>query len=399
MLKKIIVPMVSVTGLALLSGCTTQPTTYPTFTAAPIAQNSPTVAYKQKTDTIFVILDSSSSTNATYDGDSSGASKFDVEKQFLYRLNKTIPANINLSTGIQSFGTGSCLGWSTTKLDQAVSGYSASKFQSGLDNAECAGGGTPLNRALEEAAPALESAPGNIALLILSDGQQLPASTLSEAQALESKFGNRLCIYSVWVGNEYDTDGQFVLQELSNISNCGNSVNVADLQSSSAMANYTEEMLFTPVAITRAAPAPIRSTDDDGDGVDNAYDKCPNTPAGAQVNSQGCWSYSKVDFGFNATTITPEYAPLFDNAIYVLNRNPRLTVELNGHTDSTGPAAYNLGLSERRAIAVKNHLVKKGIDANRLTTKGFGETQPIASNDTREGRAENRRVGFTITGR
>ena len=400
MLKKVIVPLVSATGLALLSGCTTQPTTYPSFTAAPVAQNTSTLAYKQKTDTVFVILDSSSSTNASYDGDSSGASKFDVQKQFLYRLNKTIPSNINLSTGLQSFGSGSCLGWSTTKLDQDISRYSESNFQSGLDQAACAGGGTPLNRAIEEAAPILDSAPGNIALLIISDGQQVPADTLAEAQALESKFGNRLCIYSVWVGNDYDRDGQFVLQELSNISNCGTSVNVADLQSSSAMANYTEEMLFTSMAISPAAvPVVIRSTDDDGDGVNNTYDKCPNTPAGAKVNSQGCWSYSKVDFGFDNTKITAAYAPLFDNAIYVLKRNPSMTVELDGHTDSTGPAAYNMGLSERRAQAVKEHLVKNGVAADRLTIKGFGETQPIASNDTVEGRAENRRVGFAITGR
>jgi len=401
MLKKVIVPLVSVTGLAILSGCTTQPTTYPNFTAAPVAQNTPTLAYKQKTDTVFVILDSSSSTNATYDGDSSGASKFDVEKQFLYRLNKTIPENINLTTGLQSFGSGSCLGWGTTKLDQDISRYSESNFQSGLDQAACAGGGTPLNRAIEEAAPVLDSAPGNIALLIISDGQQVPADTLASAQDLESKFGNRLCIYSVWVGNEYDTDGQFVLQELSNISNCGNSVNVADLQSSSAMANYTEEMLFTSMAIIPVAAAPYvpKSTDDDGDGVDNAYDKCPDTPAGAKVSSQGCWSYSKVDFGFDNATISEAYAPLFDNAIYVLKRNPSMTVELDGHTDSTGPAAYNLGLSERRAQAVKAHLVENGIAADRLTIKGFGETQPIASNDTAEGRAENRRVGFAITDR
>ena len=400
MLKKVIVPLVSVTGLALLSGCTTQPTTYPSFTAAPVAQTTSTLAYKQKTDTVFVILDSSSSTNASYDGDSSGASKFDVQKQFLYRLNKTIPSNINLSTGLQSFGSGSCLGWSTTKLDQDISGYSESKFQSGLDQAACAGGGTPLNRAIEEAAPVLDSAPGNIALLIISDGQQVPADTLAEAQALESKFGNRLCIYSVWVGNDYDRDGQFVLQELSNISNCGTSVNVADLQSSSAMANYTEEMLFTSMAISPAAvPVVIRSTDDDGDGVDNTSDKCPNTPAGAKVNSQGCWSYSKIDFGFDNTKISKAYSPLFDNAIYVLKRNPSMTVELDGHTDSTGPAAYNLGLSERRAQAVKELLVKNGVAAERLTIKGFGETQPIASNDTAEGRAENRRVGFAITGR
>ena len=76
-----------------------------------------------------------------------------------------------------------------------------------------------------------------------------------------------------------------------------------------------------------------------------------------------------------------------------------MTVQLEGHTDSTGPEAYNMGLSVRRAEAVKNHLVENGIDTSRLTTKGFGESNPIAPNDTAKGRAENRRVGFTITAR
>lgn len=400
MLKKVI-PLASATGLALLSGCTTQPTTYPSFTAAPVAQNSSTVAFRQKTNTVFVVLDSSSSTATTYDGDSSGTSKFDVEKQFLYRFNKTLPTNANLSSGLLSYGFGSCLGMGTNDLGQGITRHSSSNFQANLDQALCTSGGSPLDSALAAASTELDNAPGNIALLIVSDGQQVPANTLVEAQALENKFGDRLCIYSAWVGNQSEKDGQFVLQELSNIANCGKGVNAADLSSSTAMANFTEEMLYTKIARTAAAVAPvvISSNDEDNDGVSDAYDQCLNTPAGAQVNSQGCWSYSKVDFGFDNTVISAAYAPLFDNAIYVLQKNPSITVELDGHTDSTGPEAYNQGLSERRAQAVKDHLVENGIDANRLTIKGFGESQPIADNNTPEGRAENRRVGFNITGR
>ena len=253
-----------------------------------------------------------------------------------------------------------------------------------------------MNKALAQAATELDKANGNIAVLILSDGQQVPDGTLDEAKALKSKFGNRLCIYSVWVGNSYDTSGQLVLQELSNISNCGTSINVADVSSSSSMANFVEGMLYSQAGVT---PVVITSSDSDGDGVDDANDKCQNTPAGAKVNSQGCWSYNSVDFGFDSTKIPAASASLFDNAIYTLKRNSNLAVQLEGHTDSTGPEAYNQGLSERRAEAVKNHLVENGIDASRLTTIGYGEANPIAPNDTAAGRAENRRVGFTITNR
>ncbi len=78
-----------------------------------------------------------------------------------------------------------------------------------------------------------------------------------------------------------------------------------------------------------------------------------------------------------------------------MKKNPDLRVEIDGHTDSTGTAAYNMALSEKRAEAIKDHLVTRGINPERLTTKGFGFTKPAASNDTKEGRAQNRRVEFT----
>ena len=84
-----------------------------------------------------------------------------------------------------------------------------------------------------------------------------------------------------------------------------------------------------------------------------------------------------------------------DEAASILKKNPDLKVEIDGHTDSTGPAAYNMTLSERRAKAVMKYFVDKGVEAQRLTTKGFGSTNPAASNDTKEGRAKNRRVTLT----
>ncbi|OQK15791.1 hypothetical protein AU255_16495 [Methyloprofundus sedimenti] len=391
MLKKIIIPAVSISGLVLLSGCANTPTSYPNFTAAPVAQSTSTTQFKQKTDTIFVVLDASSSTNTTYDGNDSGASKLDVEKQTLYRFNKTIPANIPLTTGLESFGSGHCLDWGFTKLDQDITRHSDKKFQAGLDQVECASGGTPLDKGIADSAIELDKAQGNIALLILSDGQQAPSDTIAEAQALKSKLGERLCIYTVWVGNSDNTSGQVVLQNLSNMSNCGKSVNVADISSSTSMARFVEDMLYTKVA--------AGCSDIDGDGVCDPNDKCPDTPAGVKVNSQGCWSYNNINFGFDSSKITSASEHILDNAVVVLKRNPSMTVRLDGHTDSIGTQAYNMGLSVRRAQAVKSHLIAKGIAARRLTIKGFGKSNPIASNNTEAGRAENRRVDFKITAR
>ena len=84
--------------------------------------------------------------------------------------------------------------------------------------------------------------------------------------------------------------------------------------------------------------------------------------------------------------------------IQLMNDNPSVKIQINGYTDNVGNAADNLKLSENRSKAVVDFLISKGIDAKRMTWKGFGETQPIADNSTEEGRALNRRTEFVITG-
>ena len=131
------------------------------------------------------------------------------------------------------------------------------------------------------------------------------------------------------------------------------------------------------------------------DGVPDDRDKCPNTPKGATVNADGCWAYQgEIFFDVNSSTVKSEAYPMIDEAVKVLRNNPDLNVEIQGHTDNTGTAKYNLWLSQKRAESAMNDLVDKGIDPGRLTAKGYGFEQPVASNDTPEGRAKNRRVEF-----
>jgi OOP family OmpA-OmpF porin len=132
--------------------------------------------------------------------------------------------------------------------------------------------------------------------------------------------------------------------------------------------------------------------DSDGDGVYDNLDQCPNTPKGAVVDQRGCWVLNDVNFDFDKTNIKAGDAARLDSVIPILENNPSLKIEIQGYTDNKGPADYNQKLSERRAQAVMKYIVKKGIDQSRLNAVGFGLTKPVASNDTREGRAENRRV-------
>jgi len=104
-----------------------------------------------------------------------------------------------------------------------------------------------------------------------------------------------------------------------------------------------------------------------------------------------------IYFGFNKFDLTPESKFVLDQLIEFLSENPVICIQIQGHTDNIGNDADNLKLSDNRARSVYNYLVQKGINATRLTYKGFGKTVPVAGNDTEEGRAKNRRTVFVIT--
>ncbi len=191
-----------------------------------------------------------------------------------------------------------------------------------------------------------------------------------------------------------------------------------------------------------------KEADTDGDGVVDSKDKCPNTPAGRKVNAEGCELdrdgdgivdgddkcpdvYAKtadgcplpvakpaevkpaadytaapatpaaiprrlvlegVNFNYDKSTLRAEDIAIIDQNAADLKDWGDVDVEVSGHTDSRGSDKYNMGLSLRRAEAVRDYLITKGISADRLTAKGYGESQPLESNDTDEGRFKNRRV-------
>jgi OOP family OmpA-OmpF porin len=167
--------------------------------------------------------------------------------------------------------------------------------------------------------------------------------------------------------------------------------------------------------------------DDDGDGVANNMDKCPGTPAGTKVGADGCELDSDgdgvvdskdecpatppntavdpngckhaethdlegVNFKTDSAELTDTSSSILDEAVRVLKKYGDMNAAIAGHTDSTGATDHNQGLSERRATTVNDYLVAHGIDASRLSTKGYGESMPVADNNTNAGRAANRRV-------
>lgn len=151
-----------------------------------------------------------------------------------------------------------------------------------------------------------------------------------------------------------------------------------------------------------AAPAQDCSTQDsDSDGVNDCNDRCPGTISGSQVDSQGCpirLELKGVQFKVNSAELTVPAKLVLDKvAADLMNYPQKNDIEVQGHTSSEASDAYNLKLSQRRSQSVARYLKSRGV-SNRMIAKGYGESQPIASNSTDEGRRKNRRVELVWIG-
>lgn len=138
-----------------------------------------------------------------------------------------------------------------------------------------------------------------------------------------------------------------------------------------------------------------------GRQMDKQAEEIKNSVPDAQVERVGegivVEFNSKILFGFDQSNLSAEARENLDKLVVVLNNYPDTNIEIQGHTDSTGPESYNQRLSEQRAGSVAGFLTRNGISSQRITQIGMGEEYPKYSNDTEEGRAQNRRVDFLIT--
>lgn len=155
--------------------------------------------------------------------------------------------------------------------------------------------------------------------------------------------------------------------------------------------------------MSAATPAPTQAKamakpgDDDNDGVANDKDDCPDTPSNAVVDDRGCWALtSSLLFDFDSAVLNKKDVNDLGQVAEVFKSHPDLKVTVEGHADSTGPEVYNQTLSEKRAQAVAKWLKDNaGVKSDNLNVVGYGEMKPAYSNDTKDGRAKNRRVQFT----
>lgn len=378
--------LLALLALFFLFGCASKKMdTLPGFEA----QQFDTGMYTSKVDNFIVLLDASSSMYEKFNGER----KFHIATAVVDRMNQTVP-ELGQTAGLRSFGHSSKVTNERTKLFYGMEKYNTAKLKAGLDQVTEPGGFSPLYLALDAAGTDLKGLSGiHNAVIIVSDGMDLPGDVLASAQNLKDMYGTSICFYTILTGN--NPEGEKLLREIAQIGDCGFFTTADEVLTSAGMASFVEKVFLNKKAAAPApkpvAAKPVKS-DKDQDGVLDEDDKCPGTPIGADVNAEGCWVLGHVLFDFDKDVIKPEAYPLLDKVAAVLEKNPLVSVELHGHTDNVGTREYNMDLSMRRAHAVKNYLVGKGILKNRMATVGFGYTKPAALNLLDSGRAKNRRV-------
>ncbi len=163
----------------------------------------------------------------------------------------------------------------------------------------------------------------------------------------------------------------------------------------------------TPVGVKVDATGCPLTRDSDGDGVPDNIDRCPNTPPGSKVDQYGCVILFEeqrtpgtrptlilrgVNFETGRSALTPESFAVLDQVAGSLVANPEIQIEIAGYTDNTGSALVNRRLSNARAFAVRAYLARKGVAPSRMVARGYGPSNPVATNATVAGRAQNRRV-------
>ncbi len=386
--------------------------------------------YVQRANNLFVVFDASASATEDYPGVSYKANnepiKLEVQREILHRMNKTIANSASalkladFTTGLRSFGYGDCKGYGDryTDLHQAPTNYSVAAFDAAVETIGCSHGRSHIFEVIGIVGEDLAVTKGNISVVIVSDlisnklsgkmndflgiteNYDYPLGDGEEAiKALREKYGDRLCVYNVWTGEESESFGNNeAISYSENPPSCGqpSSVTAERIATPEGMRDFMRAVLLSPVPKPPVVSVDCSQLDSDGDGVNDCIDKCPNTLKGTPVNKMGCWIVD-VKFDNDRSEIKPQYFALLNKLAADITANfSHLTIEVQGHTSSTASAAYNMKLSIRRADAVANYLNKRIHGPHKLIPRGYGLTRPIDTNETAAGRANNRRVQLEI---
>ncbi len=246
---------------AIVNACAVQGEPPPAFEAQPI----PAGSWRQKADYLYFILDASSSMGAAH--------KLETAKGIIAHFEQTMPP-LELKVALRSFGHDPQVSDSSSTLLITPQVYAPGLIPGALAKLSGAGGTSPMQSSLARAAVDLENVRNPVALIIISDGKDIHGDPLVAAKAIGKAHGDRLCIYTVLVGDA--VEGRMLLRKMAGITPCGRALSAENLSTGLAMNGFVNEVLLAG------------KLDSDGDGIADDADRCPDTAKTVKVDPTGC---------------------------------------------------------------------------------------------------------------
>ncbi len=268
--KHICVLLVIITAFFLVNCATQQP---PVVEPLASPQKLSAEEYKPNVDSFLIILDASSSMSNRF----GGTDRLTTAKNIVENINHTIP-DVHINAALRTFGHSSSVSKEHTELMYGPTTYTPTGLSAALNKVTEAGGNSPMAQAITGATEDLATTNGDIALIIISDGENMGMEPVQAASSMKERFGERLCIYTIQVGGAEQEPGGVnpLLAKLADIGHCGNAMRADQLASDSETAQFVTTVLLT------------RRLDSDSDGVYDDQDQCPGTLANVTVDAQGC---------------------------------------------------------------------------------------------------------------
>ena len=374
MVRNLIKLLVVVLSLALLGGCATVIKPIPAQDLNPKLKSG---ALVQKTDNFQVIMDTSASMEEPFEWKHFAyttpmkTNKLEYEQHLVRLFNDTIP-NLKLTAGLRDFAGQR---WLTrpfdTKLWFGMAPYVKEDFGKAIFEVNTAGVESPLDKALDAATADLKPLAGKSAVVIFSDGLEMPKAPAS-AQAMKAALQDRVCIYAVLIGKDPTGEGKALLDKVVKAGQCGFMVTGQQVESAAGMADFVEKIfLGPPVAAAAVPPAAV-------------------LPPG--VVSQ----LDTIYFDFDKYNVKPEFKDVVKKNADYFKTNKANNVLIAGNCDERGTNEYNMPLGQRRADSAAKALKAAGVEEKRIKTVSWGEEKPVCKESNEACWSKNRNAMFFV---
>jgi OmpA-OmpF porin, OOP family len=371
---------------ALLAGCSA------VIPASPPEDLNPKLrsgALVQKTNNFEVIMDTSASmettqgwiTTCTSDQTPGTAqaelamqtTRFEYEQHLVQLFNATIPS-LKLTAGLRDFAGRQALSRDfDTKLWYGMASWVKEDLEKSIFTVNTYGVESPLDKALDAATVDLKPLAGKSAVIIFTDGLDMPKAPVS-AQAMKAALQDNICIYAVQIGSA--PAGKALLEQVVKAGECGVLVNAADVESPKGMAGFVERVFLGPPAMAAAGPAPVYPPSVLPPGIPGKLDA--------------------VYFDFDKYNIKPDSRDALKKNADWLKANRDYNIRIEGNCDERGTNEYNMALGQRRADAAAKSLMSMGVGRDRIGTVSYGEEKPVCTEQSEDCWSKNRRDDFVV---